>query len=892
MNRTLIALAAALGLASTAAAADPDGDGVEDAVDNCLGFYNPDQADTNNDGFGDACASPTATVAPTVILRSGATIGAGAVVAGDVVIGARAVVAEGATVGFGAQIGPRARVLAGATVGAGTVLGRRTTVRPGASIGVDGVVAADVYIGDGAIVGDRALLGYGVFVDVGVVIGDDATLGNLVDVASGAQLGDHVELGRGVDVGGGAVIGAVGGAGVTIGAGVDVGAGAQIDDGVAIRAAASIGSAAVIEGNTRVGRGALVGVGARVGFGSVLRAEAAVGDFADLPDGTLLGRGEAFGGASGAVVCDGDLGGCVDACEGVGGSWTGATCDCRGASPNEAWDGAACVDAGAQPTPALRCAAAAGTWDSGSCACDAFPAGTVFNGRACVDPSGGSAAKCEAAGGLWAPWRVPLTGSAFYPDAFQSCDCSPVGPHLRWTGSACVEPSGGEADACTAEGGFWDVVDQDCDCSAVGAGFQWTGAACAPGAEEIACGGAGGLWTGATCDCWPGNNVLSTWDGTTCVSGGTEAEACAVWGGTWTGTTCDCPEGEAWGGMNWDWVCRAWDPAVHADDCATYGTVTPDGCDCVDGYYWSSNATSGTCHGSLAQWQCFDGGGVAFAATESNGGCGCSPGMIWDETLLECVSWADYNCAIQTGGVGGSGASCDCSTAGPNQAWNGLACAYSGEAAACEADPNAPSWTGSTCDCGAVSSDPSVVWDAATRACDGASSASFACSAESGGSESPCACDAAVLADEAGPYADLGGHCGYSAERDGCEWSGGAWFDGGCDCSGAGPSMLFDPGAMACVADVEPAACDADPYGSWNFGCTCDEDRIWSFDLGAGIGACKTEEQWWCEDMAGASWSEELVDLGGFTLLVGTCDCGPGFTWVYAHSDGGACQGL
>jgi hypothetical protein len=39
---------------------DGDGDGIADANDNCPGVYNPDQADNDTDGYGDACDSNTA----------------------------------------------------------------------------------------------------------------------------------------------------------------------------------------------------------------------------------------------------------------------------------------------------------------------------------------------------------------------------------------------------------------------------------------------------------------------------------------------------------------------------------------------------------------------------------------------------------------------------------------------------------------------------------------------------------------------------------------------------------------------------------------------------------------------------------------------------------------
>ena len=49
-------------VATLVLAADSDGDGVDDATDNCVSVYNPDQADIDNDNLGDACdeSIPTA----------------------------------------------------------------------------------------------------------------------------------------------------------------------------------------------------------------------------------------------------------------------------------------------------------------------------------------------------------------------------------------------------------------------------------------------------------------------------------------------------------------------------------------------------------------------------------------------------------------------------------------------------------------------------------------------------------------------------------------------------------------------------------------------------------------------------------------------------------------
>ncbi|MEL7449106.1 MAG: di-heme oxidoredictase family protein [Pseudomonadota bacterium] len=51
----LIALAFGSLAAATALAADTDGDGIDDAIDNCVAIANPSQTDSNGDAFGNAC---------------------------------------------------------------------------------------------------------------------------------------------------------------------------------------------------------------------------------------------------------------------------------------------------------------------------------------------------------------------------------------------------------------------------------------------------------------------------------------------------------------------------------------------------------------------------------------------------------------------------------------------------------------------------------------------------------------------------------------------------------------------------------------------------------------------------------------------------------------------
>jgi hypothetical protein len=50
---------------SRAAMFDSDGDGTPNGLDNCPGIYNPDQKDSDGDGYGDAC-DPGDTLRPTV----------------------------------------------------------------------------------------------------------------------------------------------------------------------------------------------------------------------------------------------------------------------------------------------------------------------------------------------------------------------------------------------------------------------------------------------------------------------------------------------------------------------------------------------------------------------------------------------------------------------------------------------------------------------------------------------------------------------------------------------------------------------------------------------------------------------------------------------------------
>jgi len=55
MKLLIVVMAVLLMGGSTLLAADADGDGIEDSLDNCPEYYNPDQIDSDRDGVGDSC---------------------------------------------------------------------------------------------------------------------------------------------------------------------------------------------------------------------------------------------------------------------------------------------------------------------------------------------------------------------------------------------------------------------------------------------------------------------------------------------------------------------------------------------------------------------------------------------------------------------------------------------------------------------------------------------------------------------------------------------------------------------------------------------------------------------------------------------------------------------
>jgi acetyltransferase-like isoleucine patch superfamily enzyme len=187
---------------------DADADGIANGIDNCPTIANPDQADAQGDGYGDACVSP------------------------DVVIPSSAL------------------------LGRNPVIGRGTIVQDGVSIGDDVTIGDDVRLERQSRAGDRLRA------DDYVAIGRFARIGNDVSLGFATRLEGNVTVGDGVVIADQ----------VIVRRGVTIGSGARIDALAVLFAGALIGDRAIIESGARIGRGATVAPGAIVPSGTTVTA--------------------------------------------------------------------------------------------------------------------------------------------------------------------------------------------------------------------------------------------------------------------------------------------------------------------------------------------------------------------------------------------------------------------------------------------------------------------------------------------------------------------------------------------------------------------------------------------------------------------------------------------
>lgn len=156
---------------------DSDGDNVVDIAlnshpaDNCPTVWNPDQADVNYDGYGDACISPKAFIHQ------------------DASIGRFNIIGQGCIVDSGTHLKDFT------TLADHVTIGRDVSVMPHLTVGSFSLINKTATLGEYVTLGSR------VTIDMGVEISDYVTLGNRTRVDQLVDIGSYVEGGIGVEIG-------------------------------------------------------------------------------------------------------------------------------------------------------------------------------------------------------------------------------------------------------------------------------------------------------------------------------------------------------------------------------------------------------------------------------------------------------------------------------------------------------------------------------------------------------------------------------------------------------------------------------------------------------------------------------------------------------------------
>jgi len=167
---------------------DGDGDGVGDNLDNCPTVPNPDQTDTNNDGYGDACVG--------AYVPDGAELGAGTIVGTNSSINVGVSVGENSTIGDGVTLNKDASIGDDAVIGDGSQIGREIMAGDGLTVGENVVINKGVVIGNNVAIGDNSSIGQSTVIGsdvvigvvgggIGVQVGKNATIGNDQGIADG-----------------------------------------------------------------------------------------------------------------------------------------------------------------------------------------------------------------------------------------------------------------------------------------------------------------------------------------------------------------------------------------------------------------------------------------------------------------------------------------------------------------------------------------------------------------------------------------------------------------------------------------------------------------------------------------------------------------------------------
>ena len=198
---------------------------------------------------------PTALIAPSARLASGAAVGPYAVIEDDVQIGADTEIGAFCFLGQGARIGAGCRLYPRVTLYAGARLASRVILHSGTVIGSDGFgyVAGDgkhwkFPQAGGVEILDDVEIGANTTIDRGSLdrtqIGTGTKLDNLVHVAHNVTIGENTVIAAQTGISGSSLIGE----NVSIGGQVGVADHCQIEDGAIIGAQAGIPSGKTVRG--------------------------------------------------------------------------------------------------------------------------------------------------------------------------------------------------------------------------------------------------------------------------------------------------------------------------------------------------------------------------------------------------------------------------------------------------------------------------------------------------------------------------------------------------------------------------------------------------------------------------------------------------------------------
>jgi acetyltransferase-like isoleucine patch superfamily enzyme len=174
---------------TAATPSDTDGDGIPDGSDNCPTVANPNQTDTNGDGFGDACVDPTVTIA------------AGSRIGSNPVIGAGTRISKGVSIGNDAHIGSNNTLDKNVTAGDNLTIGNGTTISQATTLGNNVTIGSNVSIGNNVVIGSGVVIGSNTIIAKSVIIGNNAQIGMNVSIGSSAKIAAGAVVPNGTSIG-------------------------------------------------------------------------------------------------------------------------------------------------------------------------------------------------------------------------------------------------------------------------------------------------------------------------------------------------------------------------------------------------------------------------------------------------------------------------------------------------------------------------------------------------------------------------------------------------------------------------------------------------------------------------------------------------------------------